>query len=129
MNKTILMGRLTKDIEVRYSASQVAYGSFNLAVNRRFSKEGEEKQADFISCKVFGKTCENMAKFFSKGSLALIEGRIQTGSYDKEGTKIYTTDVIVENFNFTGEKKGDATTTNTSAIPGTEIEDDNDLPF
>jgi single-strand DNA-binding protein len=133
MNKTIIMGRICKDLELRYSQSNVALLSFNVAVNRKFVKEGEDRQTDFISCKAFGKTAENISKYFSKGKLILIEGRIQTGSYDKDGVKIYTTDVIVEGFDFTGEKKqeqeqGDACEPNPFSSSLTSEEDD-DLPF
>ena len=105
MNKVIIMGRLTKDLDIRTSQSGTSFMSFTVAVNRAYTKQGEEKQTDFISCKAFGKTAENIAKFFQKGSLIAIEGRIQTGSYDKDGQKVYTTDIMVEGFHFTGEKK------------------------
>lgn len=123
MNKTILMGRITKDLEVRMSQSSMALLSFTVAVNRAFKKEGEEKQSDFIMCKAFGKTAENIAKFFSKGALIAIEGRIQTGSYDKDGAKVYTTDVIVDQFHFTGEKKD---TNQSGFVP---VDNVDDLPF
>jgi single-strand DNA-binding protein len=100
MNNVFLLGRLTKDIELR--EGKTPFASFTIAVDRRFSKE---KESDFINCKAFGKTAENMSKFFSKGDLLVVEGRIQTGSYEKDGKKIYTTDVIVDNFNFTASKK------------------------
>jgi single-strand DNA-binding protein len=96
MNSCHFIGRLTKDIELRYTNTEIAVTSFILAVNRQFKKEGEERQADFLSCKAFGKTAEFMGKYFSKGRQVGIDGRIQTGSYEKDGVKIYTTDVIVE---------------------------------
>lgn len=99
------MGRITKDLELKYAQSGTAILGFTLAVNRKFNKEGEEKQTDFIMCKAFGKTAENISNYFGKGRLILVEGRIQTGSYDKDGAKVYTTDIIVEAFDFTGEKK------------------------
>ena len=122
MNKSCLVGRLTKDIE---SNSAGTCGSFTLAVDRKFKKDGEPT-ADFIRCKVFGKTLEIMTKFLSKGSQVAIEGRIQTGSYEKDGAKVFTTDVIVESFSFCGgksEKKEDAA--------GFEpiYSDDDELPF
>ena len=105
------MGRLTKDLELRYSQGGVAFGSFNLAVNRKFKKEGQP-DCDFISCKVFGKTAEFMGKYMAKGSQIALEGHIQTGSYDdKEGVKRYTTDVMVDGVYFADSKKpvsGDA---------------------
>lgn len=102
MNSVQLMGRITKDLDLKTSQSGTSFMSFTVAVNRKFSKE---KETDFISCKAFGKTAENIAKFFSKGSLIAVEGRIQTGSYEKDGNRVYTTDVIVDGFHFTGEKK------------------------
>ena len=87
----MILGRLTKDIE---SNSAGTCGSFTLAVDRKFKKDGEAS-VDFIRCKVFGKTLEIMTKFLSKGSQVAIEGRIQTGSYEKDGAKVFTTDVIV----------------------------------
>jgi single-strand DNA-binding protein len=105
MNKVLIMGRLTKEIELHTSKTETIHTSFTLAVNRKFSKQGEEKQADFISCKAFGKTAENIAQCFKKGSMIVIVGRIQTGSYEKDDRKIYTTDVIVDEFFFTGEKR------------------------
>ncbi len=101
MNKVFLIGRLTKDAEVRRSGDTVI-AKFTLAVDRRFKKD----ETDFISCTAFGKTAEFIEKYFSKGSKAVIEGRIQTGSYtNKEGKKVYTTDVVVEVVDF-GESKG-----------------------
>lgn len=100
MNKVILMGRLTKDVDLRYtSQSNVAVGRFTVAVERRV-KPGEDKQADFISCKAFGKTAENIATYFKKGHRILLTGNLQTGSYEKEGQKHFTCDVLVENFEF-----------------------------
>ena len=123
MNNVTLMGRITKDLELKYSATgETAILSFNVAVNRKFSKE---KEADFINCKAFKKTAENIAKFFQKGSLIALEGRIKTGSHEKEGKKIYTTDVIVDSFHFTGEKKKDS---EEGFTPVGDVDDDL-LPF
>lgn len=106
MNKVTLMGRLTKDPELRYGgANNTAIVFYTLAVERRFVKDGEERQADFISCKAFGKTAEFINNYFSKGKQMAVSGRIQTGSYEKEGQKIYTTEVIAEDVYFTGSKK------------------------
>ena len=105
MNRTFLMGRITKDPDIKTAQSGTVMLNFTIAVTRQFAKEGEERQSDFINCKAFSKTAENIAKFFSKGKLILIEGRIQTGSYEKDGNKVYTTDIMVEGFHFTGEKK------------------------
>ena len=108
MNKVTLMGRICKDIEVKHGNSGTAFASFTLAVNRSFTKAGEEKTADFLSCKVFGKTAENVAKFFSKGSMIVVTGRIETGSYEKDGNKVYTTNIMVDEFFFTEGKKSDS---------------------
>lgn len=94
MNVVIISGRITKDLEVRYTPSQMAVTSFTIAVDRPV-KKGEEKQADFIRCTVFGKQAEMLEKWSRKGNRIAIEGRIQTGSYqNKNGEKVYTTDVI-----------------------------------
>lgn len=95
MNNVVLIGRLTKDVELRYTEGQEpkAIARFILAVNRM----GEKEEADFINCVAFGKTAEFMEKYTSKGKLTAINGRIQTGSYtNKEGQKVYTTNVIVD---------------------------------
>lgn len=108
-NKVILMGRLTKDPDVRYSQGEQpkAIARFTLAVNREYQRQGEERQADFITCVAFGSRAEFIEKYFAKGNSILIEGRIQTGSYDDQetGKKVYTTDIVVEKANFTGEKR------------------------
>lgn len=106
MNKVILMGRLTRDPEVRYSqgANQTAVARFSLAVDRRFKRDGEQ-DADFINCVAFGKTGEFLEKYGRKGTKFVIEGRIQTGSYtNKDGQKVYTTDVVAENVEFAESK-------------------------
>lgn len=107
MNKVILVGRLTRDPEVRYGgANNNAVARFSLAVDRRYRREGEEQTADFISCVAFGKTAEFMEKYAHKGTKFVVEGRIQTGSYtNKDGQKVYTTDVVCENVEF-AESKG-----------------------
>ncbi|MDF2859696.1 MAG: single-stranded DNA-binding protein [Neobacillus sp.] len=106
MNKVILLGRMTKDAEVRRGDSDSIFARFNLAVDRRFKKEGDEQTADFISCVAFGKVSEFVEKFGHKGVKFVVEGRIQTGSYtNKDGVKIYTTDIVVENMEFAESKK------------------------
>ena len=106
MNKVILMGRLTRDPEVRYGgANNNAVARFSLAVDRRFKREGDEQTADFINCVAFGKTGEFIEKYAHKGTKFVVEGRIQTGSYtNKDGNKVYTTDVVVENVEFAESK-------------------------
>lgn len=118
MNKVILMGRLTRDPEVRYTqgdnASAVA--RFSLAVDRRFKKDGDQT-ADFINCVAFGKTGEFIEKYGRKGTKFVVEGRIQTGPYtNKDGQKVYTTDVVVEQVEFAESKaSADGNTTNNTA--------------
>ena len=105
MNKVLEIGRLTRDPDVRYANSGTTIASFTIAVDRRFKKEGEPS-ADFISCKAFGKTAEFIEKYFHKGMKIAIEGRIQTGSYQKDdGSKVYTTDVICEAVEFVESKQ------------------------
>ena len=108
MNKVILMGRLTRDPEIRYSQGEnsMAVARFTLAVDRRFRREGTADQtADFISCVAFGKVAEFFERYARQGIKFVIEGRIQTGSYtNKDGNKVYTTDVVVENVEFAESK-------------------------
>ena len=102
MNKVILMGRLTKNPEIKYAGkdNDMAVARYTLAVNRRYKREGEQ-EADFISCVTFGKSAEFAQKYLYKGMRIVIGGRISTGSYkDKDGKTIYTTDVIVEEHEF-----------------------------
>ena len=107
MNKVILMGRLTRDPEVRYN-NENAVARYSLAVDRRFKRDGDNT-ADFISCVTFGKTAEFVEKYIHKGTKIVVEGRIQTGSYtNKDGNKVYTTDVVCEQVEF-AESKGSTT--------------------
>ena len=106
MNKVILMGRLTRDPEVRYSAGEnaLAIARYTLAVDRRFRRDGEAT-ADFISCVSFGRTAEFAEKYFRQGLKIIVSGRIQTGSYtNNSGQKVYTTDVVVEEQEFAESK-------------------------
>ena len=106
MNKVILMGRLTRDPEVRYSAGEnaLAIARYTLAVDRRFRREGEAT-ADFISCVVFGRGAEFAEKYLRQGLRIVVSGRIQTGSYtNREGQKVYTTEVVVEEQEFAESK-------------------------
>ena len=118
MNKVILMGRLTRDPEVRYGgANNSAVARFSLAVDRRFKRDGDEQTADFINCVAFGKTAEFLEKYARKGTKFVVEGRIQTGSYqDKDGKTVYTTEVVVENQEF-AESKGAADNNSFQAAP------------
>ena len=126
MNKVVLIGRLTRDPELRYTGSNTPVASFTLAVNRNFSNQQGEREADFINVVVWRKQAENLAKYCTKGSQVAVEGRIQTRNYDaQDGTKRYTTDVIVETFEFLGNKNR-----NSNDLPDdiTPV-DDEDTPF
>lgn len=123
MNKVILIGRLVKDPDVRYSQNQKAIARYTLAVDRMRKEDG----ADFIGCVAFGKAGEFVEKYLKKGTKIAVTGRINTGSYeDKEGKKIYTTDVIVESHEFCESNKN-STGTDFSAI--TEVVNDDEIPF
>jgi single-strand DNA-binding protein len=133
MNKTMLIGRVTKDIDLRFGKDGMAIAKFSVAVNRM--KKGE---VDYPNCIAFGKTAETIANYMSKGSQIGIEGHIQTGSYtNKEGNKIYTTDVIVDRFDFVGGGKTTNTNNQDGSIPQdyfgggdmTPIDDGEDMPF
>lgn len=137
MNKVILIGRLTKDPEVRYSQGDnaMATARFSAAVNRRFKNTEGNYDADFINCVSFGKTAEFIEKYFHKGDMIALVGRIQTGSYtNKDGVKVYTTDVVVEEVEFAGSKSnsGETQQNNTSRDNGfVNIPDgvDEEMPF
>ena len=124
MNQVVLMGRLTRDPEVRYSGgeSSLAIARYTLAVDRRFKRDGEPT-ADFISCVAFGKTAEFAERYFRKGTKIAIQGHIQTGSYtDKNGNRVYTTDIVIDEHEF-AESKG---TGNTPAAGPSEYPDAGD---
>ncbi|MCI8322125.1 MAG: single-stranded DNA-binding protein [Lachnospiraceae bacterium] len=107
MNKVILMGRLTRDPEVRYSQGEnaTAIARYTLAVDRRFNRNNDDQTADFISCVAFGRSGEFAEKYLHKGTKIAVTGRIQTGSYtNKDGVKVYTTDVVVEDQEFAESK-------------------------
>lgn len=139
MNKVILMGRITRDAEVRYSQGEnsTAIARFSLAVDRRYQRNNNEQAVDFINCVAFQKTAEFMEKFGRKGTKFVVEGRIQTGSYtNKDGQKVYTTDVVVENVEFAESKN--ASGNSASKPQGTSAGDgfmnipegiDEELPF
>lgn len=106
MNKVVLMGRLTRDPEIRWTTGSqpMAIARYTLAVDRRFKKDGEAS-ADFISCVTFGKNAEFVEKYIHKGTKIIVSGRIQTGSYtNRDGQKVYTTDVVVEEHDFAESK-------------------------
>lgn len=110
MNKVMLLGRLTRDSEVRYSQGEnaTAVARFSLAVDRRFKRQGEA-DADFINCVAFGKTAEFAEKYLKQGTKVAAVGRIQTGSYtNKEGQKVYTTVVVIEELEFAESKRANS---------------------
>ena len=138
MNKVILMGRLTADPELRYTTvNNIPVCRFRLAVKRPYTKQGEEKKTDFISCVAFGRLAENLEKYISKGRRIAIEGRIQVDSYNKDdGSKGYSTSIVVERFYFADSKPGEQA--QEINRPETEPEqdfyagfndNDDDLPF
>jgi single stranded DNA-binding protein (ssb) len=123
MNLVVLMGRLTKDTELSFlPGSGTAKCNLTLAVDRKFKKDGQ-KEADFINCIAFGKTAEIIAQYFVKGSKIAITGEIRTGSYEaKDGTRRYTTDVIIDRFEFV--EKNNKESANDEFLPV-----DGDIPF
>lgn len=142
MNNVSLMGRLTRDVDLRMTTSNLAVGRFNVAVDRKLSKEKRQEAeknnqptADFISCIAFGKTAENIATYFRKGQRIAVTGHIQTGSYEKDGQRIYTTDVVVDSFDFVESNSSSNTNTNQGysnpADLGMSAQEsfDSDLPF
>lgn len=130
LNKTILMGRLTKDVELKYTPSNIATCSFTLAVDRKFVKQGEQRQADFINCVAWRQTAEFISKYFGKGRMIAVTGSIQTRTWDdKEGKKHYATEVLVDEVSFTGEKSEEHTRTASPMDAFTPVESDDDLPF
>ena len=123
MNKVLLIGRLTKDVELNYTAERIAAATFSIAISRGKDKDGNDKGADFLRVKVFGKQAENCDRYIGKGNLVHVEGHIQTGSYkNKEGNTVYTTDVIAEHIEFI-EWKDKETETDIKE----EISDDDDI--
>lgn len=100
INNTTLVGRLTKNPDLRYTGNGTAVAGFTLAVNRNFTKKDGEQEADFINCVIWRKPAETLANYAKKGSLIGVVGRIQTRSYDKDGQRVYVTEVVVDNFQF-----------------------------
>ena len=117
MNRVMLIGRLTAKPELRYTASNVPFPRFSLAVNRTFSNGNGERQTDFLNIIVWRKQAENVCNYLNKGSLVSVEGRIQTGSYDdKDGNKRYTTDIVADSVQFL-ESKGQSNGSNDNVTP------------
>lgn len=142
VNKVVLIGRLTAKPELRFTNSNVGFTRFTLAVNRQYSGQDGKREADFINVVAWRKQAETIAKYFDKGNLIAVEGRLQTSSYsDKDGSKRYTVDVALDNFEFIESKKSEEkpkeevdpfaeygkqiTIDDDSTIP----DDDSDLPF
>lgn len=143
MNKTLLIGRLTKDPELRFTQSGTAVANWTLAVNRRFANQNGEREADFINCQAWNKTAEFVAQYFKKGQPMALEGRLQVSTYEKDGTKHWKTEVVAEQIEFVGSKNDSNNNTNggngnnytqnrgnDTEPMGIEVMfDDNDLPF
>lgn len=106
LNRVIIMGRITHDLELKQTPNGVSVLSFSVAVERNFAKQGEERQADFIDCVAWRQTAEFISKFFGKGRMIALEGEIQTRTYqDKDGNNRKVTEIVVSQASFTGEKK------------------------
>ena len=110
MNKVFLIGRLTRDPELRYTGNNTPVTTFSLAVNRPFTNQNGEREADFLNCVVWRRQAENVKNYLSQGSQVAVEGRIQTRNYDDQnGVKRYVTEVIVDNVEFIGSKRDNQT--------------------
>ena len=130
MNKVQLVGRLTRDPEIRYSQGEnaTATARFSVAVNRRFKNSEGNYDADFINCVAFGKSAEFVGKYFKKGMAIGLTGRIQTGSYtNKDGQKVYTTDVVVEETEFVESKGASSADNSNTSRPARNVANNNDF--
>lgn len=131
MNKVILMGRLTRDPDIRHGQQEGSgVARYTLAVDRRFKKQGEDQTADFIPCVAFGRSADFADKWLKQGTKVVVTGRIQTGSYtNKDGVKVYTTDVIVEDQEFAESKKASSNNSVETVSEFVEMLNDDGLPF
>ena len=138
INDVVLVGRLTKDVDLRYTLNGTAYASFTVAVDRRYKNQNSERETDFINCVMWNKAAENFANFTRKGSLVGIEGRIQTRSYDnQQGQKVYVTEVLAENFsllesrNVTEQRHANSSNAQDPFVTNGNVETltDDDFPF
>lgn len=139
LNRVVLVGRLTRDPELRFTPNGVAVANFTIAVNRPFSNQQGEREADFINCVIWRKPAENVANFLKKGSLAGVDGRVQTRSYDNnEGKRVFVTEVVAESVQFLeprGSNKGQDNTGNQGGgyadpFGGGDFEiSDSEMPF
>lgn len=115
INRVVLVGRMTKDADLRYTPSGVAVATFTIALNRTYSNQQGEKEADFINCVIWRKPAENVANFTKKGSLVGVEGRIQTRSFDgQDGKRVYVTEVVADSVQFLEPKNNGNTNTSES---------------
>ena len=105
MNKVLLVGNLVKDVEVRYTTSDNAIARFTIAINREVKNKDGNYDADYINCVSFGERAKSLSQYLKKGTKVSVEGHIQTGSYEKDGKKVYTTDIVVEKIQFLDSKK------------------------
>ena len=145
INTVVLTGRLTKDVDLKYTQSGTAVGQFNLAVNRSFKNAKGEQEVDFVNCVIWRKAAENLANFVSKGTLIGVEGSIQTRNYEnKQGQRVYITEVVVNNFTFLEPRQNNIQPTQTNNngyqshgsnqgsdqfAGGDQIDVEDDLPF
>ena len=125
MNKVILKGNITKDVELRHTQSGVAVATFTVAVRRNYKNQRGEYESDFIRCVAYRETAELINKCFQKGNGIIIEGQIKTGSYENNGNKVYTTDVMVEHIDFVDKKENN----NPYEDMGKKVQEDYPLPF
>lgn len=130
MNRVVLVGRLTKDPELRYTPNGVAVATFTLAVNRNFSNQKGEREADFINCVIWRKPAENVANYLKKGSLAGVDGRIQTRNYEgQDGKRVYVTEIQAESVQFLESRSGSAGERNERGSQGNQGNYNNDNAF
>ena|SRR5690606_9286442 len=130
LNKTILIGRLTRDPELKYTASGKAVANFTLAVNRPFKNQNGDYEADFINCQTWGKTAENLANYQRKGNQIAVVGRIQTRNYENnQGQKVYVTEVVAEQVTFLESKNEQPKQQQPQEPIGEPVDIKDDLPF
>lgn len=129
INRAVLTGRLTKDPDLKYTSSGTAVVSFTLAVNRQFTNQQGNREADFINCTAWRKTAETLANYTHKGSLIGIDGRIQTRSYDnQQGKKVFVTEIVADSFSFLESKKDQSNNSN-NEISSFDPDIDGSMPF
>lgn len=134
INNVCLVGRLTRSVDLRYTPNGTAFGSFSLAIDRTYKNQAGERETDFINCVIWRKPAINLSSYTKKGSLIGVEGRLQSRSYDnKEGQKVYVTEVLVENFSLLESKavtegRQEAPIENVEQVQFGKVNDD-DLPF